>query len=434
MSGAALRAEAARCVLRVQQGRSLDDSLGRAQVAERDGALLQAIAYGVLRDRSRLDALIDALLRAPIEQPCLLRALLQVGLYQLRSLRIPAHAAVSETVAATEALDLARYRALVNALLRRYQREQDALEAALPQGPAVQLSYPDWLITAIRADWPRRWREVLEAGNLPGPMTLRVNRLRQSREAYQARLQAAGLGADTVPGAAEALRLHQPVAVSALPGFAEGEVSVQDASAQLAASLFDLRPGLRVLDACAAPGGKTAHLLEREPALDLLALDRDGGRLAQVEDTLQRLGLSARCQVADAAEPAGWWDGRPFDRILIDAPCSGSGVIRRHPDIKWLRRRSDLSRLAGEQARLLSTLWERLAPGGELVYATCSIFAAEGEAIGRAFLAATPDAKAVKLEVSWGEPLSVGRRLAPGGDWDGFYYLKLRRSAGRNGG
>jgi 16S rRNA (cytosine967-C5)-methyltransferase len=427
---ATARADAARCVAAVLAGRSLDEALRLHGAADAEQAgLVRAIAYGSLREYRLLDALAAALLERPLRGEPELHALLLCGLYQLRSMRVPAHAAVAETVAAAAILGKPWGKGLVNAVLRRYQRERAALDAALPQDPAVLLSYPDWLVRAIRSDWPEAWEAVLAAGSQPGPLALRVNARRGGREAYLATLAAAGIGARTVPVAPDAVVLDTAVPVEQIPGFADGAVSVQDVSAQLAADLLQAAPGQRVLDACAAPGGKAAHLLERCADLDLTAADHDAARLERVRQTLQRLRLSAHLRVADAAQAASWWDGQGFDRILLDAPCSGTGVIRRHPDIKWLRRAGDIPKMAAQQGRLLRALWPLLAPGGTLLYATCSILRAEGEDVVKEFLGAQADARESVIEAAWGQAGAVGRRIAPGGDFDGFYYARLARLA-----
>lgn len=421
------RAAAALAVAAVLAGTSLDDALPQASagLAAADRALAQAIAYGVLRNRRLLEWLAARLLERPLKNEPRLQALLLGGLHQLRAMGVPDHAAVAETVAAAAALGKPWAKGLLNAVLRRYLRERSTLEAALPPDPALRLSYPDWLVARVREDWPSNWEAVLAAGNEPGPLTLRVNRRQTTREAYRDELAAAGIAAEPLAHAPDALRLHEPLPVASLPGWSAGRVSVQDAAAQLAAELLDAHPGHRVLDACSAPGGKTAHLLERTEALQLLALDRDAARLARVAENLHRLKLQAALRVADAAQPASWWDGVPFDRILLDAPCSGTGVIRRHPDIKWLRREADLAQAARTQGRLLKALWPLLAPGGVLLYATCSILRAEGEAVARAFRASHADAEELRIETPWGEAREIGRRLAPGGAYDGFYYARF---------
>ncbi|MFP5357547.1 MAG: 16S rRNA (cytosine(967)-C(5))-methyltransferase RsmB [Gammaproteobacteria bacterium] len=415
------RVLAARAVAQVLGGRSLDDVLP----PQADG-FARALCFGVLRHYARLDALLSPLTARPLKSGSELHALVLCGIYQLLEMDVAEHAALNETVNACEALGQGGARGLVNALLRRVQRERDPLIARLPADPRVQFSYPDWLVNAIARDWGAVTERLLAAGNEQGPMTLRVNRRRSSREAYLERLHQAGLLGHALDGVADAIRLETPVAVEKLPGFASGEVSVQDAAAQLAADLLDLHDGQRVLDACSAPGGKAAHILERAQ-VQLTAVDNSPARLGRVRQTLDRLGLDARLALSDAAHVKRWWDGQAFDRILIDAPCSGTGVIRRHPDIKWLRRANDLPPLALTQRRLLDRLWPLLAPGGVLVYATCSILNAEGDDILRGFLQRTPDARLSAMQLPVGLASRCGIRIAPGGDFDGFYYARLTR-------
>lgn len=413
----------------LQHGHSLDRALAerRARLSGADGALLAALAYGVLREYRCLRTLIEPLLRRP-PQP-LLEALLLVGVYQLRAMRVPAHAAVHATVAASAALKLGKARGMVNAVLRRCQRELPALEARLPAVDAVRLSHPDWLAAQLAADWPGAEAAIMRANNTPAPMHLRVNRRATTRTACQRELAAAGIEATTLAAARDCLTLTQPLATSDLPGFAAGRVSVQDSAAQRAVDLLVPVDGNRVLDACAAPGNKTAHVLERA-AVDMLALDVDGQRVQTLQANLARLRLPATVHTADAQHPDAWWDGRPFDRILLDAPCSGSGVIRRHPDIKWLRRPADIAAAAKRQRRLLAALWPLLADGGLLLYATCSVLRAEGDAVLQGFLAATEDAAPQPVAVAPAEPTAVGARLQPGADGgDGFYYALLKKAA-----
>lgn len=426
------RAVAARAVIRVFSGKSFDDALRADGLASRDVAFAKTLAYGVLREHSALSWLLTRLLASPLAITSPVHALLCVGLYQLRTLNTAAHAAVSATVDAVDALGEAKARGLVNAILRRYQRESVRLEDELPTALATRYSHPAWLIETLHADWGKQTVDVLAANNTQAPLTLRVNARRISREDYLARLAVEGIAASAVPQLPDAVRLHEAMGVDAIPGFSSGLVSVQDASAQLAAALLDVQDGLRVLDACAAPGGKTAHLLESAD-VEMTALDSDGGRLARVRDTLTRLGLDANLLEADAAL-VPWWIGRVpggagFDRILLDAPCSGTGVIRRHPDIKWLRRAEDIERLGRTQLKLLRALWPTLAPGGVLLYATCSTLRAEGEEVLQIFLADTDDARERKIVANWGEACRVGRRIAPGGDFDGFYYARLVKQA-----
>ncbi|MES2886176.1 MAG: 16S rRNA (cytosine(967)-C(5))-methyltransferase RsmB [Pseudomonadota bacterium] len=432
-TAASSRAVAARAVLRVFAGKSFDDAFAKADLADaRDLAFAKTLTYGVLREHSALSWLLTRLLSAPLLPTSAVHALLCVGLYQLRTLNTAAHAAVSATVDAVEPLGEAKARGLVNAILRRYQRESVKLEDELPTALTTRYSHPAWLVEKIHADWGKQTVEVLAANNTQAPLTLRVNARQITREDYLAKLAVEGIAASAVPHAPDAVSLHEAVGVERIPGFSSGMVSVQDASAQLAAALLDVQDGMRVLDACAAPGGKSAHLLEMAD-VELTAIDSDGLRLARVRDTLSRLALDATLIEADAAL-VPWWIGRvknggDFDRILLDAPCSGTGVIRRHPDIKWLRREDDIRRLASTQLKLLRALWTTLAPGGMLLYATCSILRAEGEELVQTFLAETDDAVEMKIIASWGEACVAGRRIAPGGDFDGFYYARLSKRA-----
>ena len=413
------RALAARAVAGVAAGRSLDTALP----ATADG-FTRALAYGVLRERALLEHLLGRMLDQPVTAE--LQALLLCGIHQLRSMDVAPHAAVNETVSAVELLGQPKARGLVNAVLRRYQRERATLEQALPDDAALRLSHPPWLLRRLQQDWPQQWRQILEANNRQGPLTLRVNQRRMGRDEYLAKLQAAGISAQPVAAAGAALVLDEARKVEEIPGFAEGEVSVQDAAAQLAFDLLQPQDGERVLDACAAPGGKTAHILERVDA-SVVALDSDAKRLQRVEENLRRLKLSAQLVAADAAHSARWWDQRPFDRILLDAPCSGSGVIRRHPDIKWLRRDSDIARLAQQQLRLLQALWPLLRPGGVLLYAACSTLRAESDDVLEAFTRQHADASVPPMAADWGEATRFGRRIAPAGAFDGFYYARLQK-------
>jgi 16S rRNA (cytosine967-C5)-methyltransferase len=402
-----------------------------AAVAGSDRALVRELCYGALRWQPRLEALLKALLQRPLsERDADVHALLLLGLYQLAYLRIPPHAAVTETVSAAAALGKDWARGLVNGVLRRYQREREGLEAGLAADLSAQLAHPMWLLEALRTAWPEDWRRIAAAGNERPPMVLRVDARRLTRDAYVQRLAAVGMTARPMAAAPQALVLDKPVDVAVLPGFGAGEVSVQDAGAQLAATLLDLRPGQRVLDACAAPGGKTGHLLELEPGLaEVLAIDRDVERMQRVTDTLERLGTQARTLVADAGDPAAWWDGRPFDRILLDAPCSATGVIRRHPDIKVLRRAEDVAAMQAEQARLLDALWPLLDKQGMLMYVTCSVLPQENEQQIVRFLSAHPEAVELPIDASWGRSCAAGRQILSGeGGMDGFYYARLHKN------
>ncbi len=433
-AGAQPRVVAARVVTGVTTaGRSLSETLPPALDTldhARDRALVQALVYGTLRFQPRLQLLLGQLLDKPLrKRDAELNGLLLVGLQQISGMAVPDHAAVAATVDAAAGIGHARAKGLVNAVLRRYLRERETLENAVAASPEGRYSHPGWMIRQLQQEWPQHWEQILEQNNLHPPMWLRVNAAAGSRDGWMA--MAGAPPSASSPWAPQALRLEQPVDVGALPGFAEGLVSVQDAAAQLAAHLVAPMPGERCLDACAAPGGKTGHLLELCPTLDLTAVDMDPERLALVEDNLNRLGLSASLIAADAATPNQWWDGRSFDAILLDAPCTASGVIRRHPDIKLLRRKADIARLAGLQSRLLDQLWPTLKAGGRLVYCTCSIFGQEGPAQVRDFLARTPDAglDVEQTAAGWGIDAAPGRQILPGETgMDGFYYACLNKS------
>jgi len=438
MSGS-VRAAAARGIARVIQGGSLNDLLPAilAGISEpADKALTQELVYGSLRWAPRLEFMLSRLLDRPVrKREPRVHALLMVGLYQLFYMRVPAHAAVAETVEAARLMKKPWAVALTNAVLRRAQRETEALTEAADAHPVGSSAHPDWLLDVLKQDWPNDWQRIVDGNNARPPMTLRVNTRKQSREVALAALHEAGIGAAPHTAARDGIQLEGPVDVHRLPGFAEGALSVQDAAAQLAADLLDPKSGERVLDACAAPGGKAAHLLERCPELGrLVAVDRDPERLDRVAENLARLELSAQLLAGDAAKPDSWWDDAPFDRILIDAPCSATGVIRRHPDIKLLRRRKDIASLAGLQARILDALWPLLKPGGRLVYATCSVLAAENTDQIAAFVRRHPDALAVPVAVDagapWGRPSGFGRQILPGeSDMDGFFYAILVKQA-----
>ncbi|MEW5966226.1 MAG: 16S rRNA (cytosine(967)-C(5))-methyltransferase RsmB [Pseudomonadota bacterium] len=377
---------------------------------------LQDIVYGSLRRLGRLDAWLAALLERPLTDPQL-GWLLRVALYQLAYTRAPAHAVVHNAVAAAGE---GWRRGLANAVLRNFLRRRAELEKLADGEPRGRWSHPDWWIDTLKSQYPRQWEGMLDAGLLHPPFTLRVNARHGDAETYLARLADAGIAARRTGPDAVTLDKAQPV--HALPGFDDGRVSVQDAGAQWAARLLDAQPGERVLDACAAPGGKTGHILERAE-VDLLALDVDAARLARVAENLDRLHLAATLIEGDAAQPDAWWDGRAFDRILADVPCSASGVVRRNPDIKWLRRPEDIAQFAAQQAVMLEALWRVLAPGGTLLYATCSIFDEENDAQVRAFLAKQADAERRPLP----EPIPDGV-LLPSADHDGFFYALLRKT------
>ncbi len=425
------RAIAAKTLTQVlQRKQSLSQALP-VQLAKlhqpRERALAQELCYGTLRWYFRLETLLGKLLKeAPKDRD--LHSLLLLGLYQLIYLNIPAHSAVDETVNACGALHKPWAKALVNAVLRNYLREAARLLAETDHQESARHSHPAWLLSALKQAWPHDWQAIAAANNTHAPLWLRVNARRITRDAYLQKLAAVGIGAHAAMHSAHAVVLEKPLAVEQLPGFAEGLVSVQDAAAQQAAYLLDAQPGQRVLDACAAPGGKTCHILELEPALlELQALDSDAVRLRRVQENLTRLRLNARLLTGDAASPRAWWDGKPYDRILLDAPCSGSGVIRRHPDIKLLKSAADIAALAARQARMLTALWPLLKNGGIMLYATCSVLPEENEQQVRKFLDAHNDAGAEKIVWPWRAAMdTLGAYILPGEQgMDGFYYAKL---------
>ncbi|MEK8018014.1 MAG: 16S rRNA (cytosine(967)-C(5))-methyltransferase RsmB [Candidatus Parabeggiatoa sp.] len=435
----------------------------------RDRALAQALCYGVLRWLPRLQTLLRCLLRKPLNaQDCDIQVLLLIGLYQHLYLRIPPHAATAATVEVTRRLKKPWATPLVNAILRNFQRQRNVLLNQVDKQINAKLAHPPWLLERLQADWPAFWETIVEANNTHPPLTLRVNTRCLSRDAYLEILQEAQIAATptaytevglilvaqdeiinptlanssqqgelTEDGklAKKLLETNTPPfnrekknSIFNLPGFTQGWISVQDGAAQLAASLLDVPAGARVLDACAAPGGKTAHLLEHYEIDTLLALDNKPERVQKLANTLQRLHLSAQVRCADVSQPDTWWDGQAFDRILLDVPCSGSGIIRRHPDIKYLRKPSDIKTLAAQQKRLLETLWPLLKPGGQLLYVTCSVFAEENHLQIKKFLADNKDAQEEILAVNWGHALPNGRQILPGEDnLDGFYYACLSK-------
>ena len=429
-AGAKLRAVAAKVVFAViQQGRSLTEALTQHEntVPARDQALLRELSYGVLRWYFPLRYMLAQLLSKSLKtRDRDLEALLLLGLYQLFYLRIPAYAAVSTSTEATRMLSKTWASGLVNGVLRQAQRQQAALLAALDKAPAAASAHPPWLLQALQTAWSQDWPSIISANNQRPPQSLRVNRRQLSRANYLRRLQDHGIKAEAAEHTDSGLTLAEPSDVAELPGFAQGWCSVQDPAAQLAAPLLQTQAGQRVLDACAAPGGKTGHLLELTNDLELWALDKSASRLAQLRENLTRLQVSARLMVADAADTAKWWDGRLFDRILLDAPCSGSGVIRRHPDIKVLRRADDIPRLAAQQLTLLTALWPLLKRGGMMLYAGCSVLPTETRQLIELFCQEHTDAHAVPIQAAWGRLAGPGRQILPG-TMDGFFYARLHK-------
>jgi 16S rRNA (cytosine967-C5)-methyltransferase len=415
-------AAAAQAVARVLGGESFEGARAAAfntltDSRARSGA--RSFAFATLRAYGAAPALLERLLHRPITDQVLL-ALLQVALTDLRANPQHAHTLVDQAVHAAIGLGRGAARGLVNAVLRNYLRHRETLEAAIADIPAVRYRHPDWWIRRVRAAWPDDWQAVLQVADLPPPLVIRVNLRHGSRDAYQALLAQRGLGSRVLGDTA--LAVEPAVPVDQLPGFAQGWCSVQDAGAQRAAALLAVRPGERVLDACAAPGGKATHLLELG-ATSLVALERDPTRAARISENLDRIGLPAQVIVGDATQPASWWDGRRFDAILADVPCSASGVVRRHPDIKWLRQAADPGRFAREQQAILRALWSVLAPGGRLLYVTCSIFPEENTERIDAFMAQRPEAVRLPLD---GLP---GGQLLPGADHDGFFYALIGKPA-----
>jgi 16S rRNA (cytosine967-C5)-methyltransferase len=435
-SPAQIRAAAAGLVAAVlDDGRSLDDLLANDPDEGSARGLKRSLVYGTLRWHFRLDAIMRRLAdRPPDRLPASLRAIIEIGLFQLLSGETAAHAAVAETVNAVRELGHARAAGFVNAVLRRFQRERDAVLAAVDADFAARTAHPGWLVAALLRDRPDDAAAILAANNEHPPLWLRVNRRRWTVPECVAALEAAGYQVQRHPLAPDALQIEPAADVRALPGFAEGRISVQDAAAQLAIELLAPHAGERILDACAAPGGKTCHVLERcDGPCELTALDVAEARLGRVRDSLARLGLEADVRAGDAGKPGGWWDGRPYDRILLDVPCSATGVIRRHPDIKVLRRPGDIPALARRQGHLLRTAWGLLSPGGTLLYTSCSVLRAENEAVVGAFLAATPEAVDRTPDGTRGWPPrpageNPGYLVRPGeAGMDGFYYACLTK-------
>jgi 16S rRNA (cytosine967-C5)-methyltransferase len=440
MNGAAASARslAAHAVARLlREGVTLDAALKDALVAA-DTKLypsVRSLAYGAVRGYFRHEAILGKLLSTPVRSlDFLVRALLSVALYELEDERTPEYAVVDAAVQTAKATDAARASGLINAVLRRYLRERKAVDAEIASRPATRHAAPIWLADRFRADWPVRWTQLLAASDSHAPMWLRVNSRLKTTAEYLGQLQQAGIGARAEERVPYAIVLDSPCDVHELPGFAEGMVSVQDLGAQCVAFPLALAPNQRVLDACAAPGGKTALIAEREPALKkLVAVDIDPHRLSRVRENLSRENLTAEVLAGDATAPAKWWDGAPFDRILLDAPCSGLGVIRRHPDIRLRKSPSDIDKLPALQGRLLKATWDLLGPGGRLVYVTCTVARRENHDVIAAFLGSHPGASIVPAEAwegwpGFGEADEFGRQILPGeAGADGFYYAALTK-------
>jgi len=431
MAQANLRIEIAQVLLDVEQGRSLAQVMPEAQqrVGDSDRAGLQALSYGACRWFYRLEAELATRLKRPLRaSDRIVHHLLITALFQLRHSERADYAVVNEAVEACRTLGRPHLTGLVNGVLRSAQRDGEPAEIT---GGDDRFSHPSWMTEKLRHNWPEHWQSILDANNRQGPMTLRVNQARTNREQYRQQLAEVGIESQPTDFAPHALQLTAAVPVTRLPYFEDGLVSVQDEAAQLCTDLLQLAPGQRVLDACAAPGGKTCAILEACPGLaEVVAVDSAGARLPRLEDNLRRLDLAATVIEADAGDTKQWWDGRLFDRILLDAPCSGSGVIRRHPDIKMLRRETDLPALASIQLELLERLWQILAPGGRLVYATCSVFPQENHRIIQRFIKSTADARLGAMDYPWGIDTGAGRQLFPNPQaHDGFFYASLDKES-----
>jgi 16S rRNA (cytosine967-C5)-methyltransferase len=437
-TAASARSLAAHAVARIlREGVTLDAALKDALAAANPklAPSVRSLSYGAVRGYYRHEAILGRLLSTPVRSlDFLVRALLSVALYELEDERTPEYAVVDAAVQTAKATDAARAGGLINAVLRRYLRERKSLDADIARNPATRHASPVWLADRLRADWPVRWTQLLAAGDAQAPMWLRVNSQRATTDEYLEKLREAGIGARAEARVPQAVALDSPCDVHDLPGFAEGLVSVQDLGAQCVAFPLGLAAGQRVLDACAAPGGKTALIMEREPQLSkVVAVDIDPLRLARVRENLSRGNLRAELISGDAGAPASWWDGVPFDRVLLDAPCSALGVIRRHPDIRLRKSPSDIDKLPQIQARLLNSAWTMLAPGGRLVYATCTVTRSENRDLVAAFLRSTPDASSLPAEVwegwpNFGEADEFGRQILPGeAGADGFYYAAFTK-------
>ncbi|WP_062267132.1 16S rRNA (cytosine(967)-C(5))-methyltransferase RsmB [Endozoicomonas arenosclerae] len=424
-----VRLAAAKVISRVVSGESLSQVLPEYQecLRDKDQPLLAELCYGTLRYYFRLDSWLSSLMDKPLKtKEQTIHSLILVGLYQLFYTRIPAHAAIGETVQVTRMLGKAWARGLVNGVLRTAQRQEEELQALSDTDDICLTAHPQWLIGKIKKAWPEHWQDIARANNQPPPMTLRVNEQHIKRDRYLKKLLDDCIQASPSLVSPQGITLARATSVDQLPGFSDGVVSVQDESAQLSGNLLSVKEGDRVLDACCAPGGKTCQLLEMNPGIELDALDVDEKRLTRVQENLDRIGLKAKLMTGDGTQPEQWWDGQPYDHILLDAPCSATGVIRRHPDIKLLRKPEDIDALAELQGRILNTMWSLLKPGGTLLYATCSIMPAENSKQIEAFLQQSEDAELLPLQGEWGLDTGFGRQILPGSG-DGFFYSLLKK-------
>ena len=403
--------------------------LAATKLNVRDRPLLQQLCFGVCRWHPRLNAYLDCLLQKPLRgKDADVQALLLLGLYQLLYLRVPDHAALNATVAAAQDLKKPWAKKLINGVLRNFLRQREALEQQLQDNPSFLSAHPPWLVDALTEAWPSQIDDIIAENNCAPPFTIRVNQQQFSRTDYEQQLQARDIEASATPFSETGLTLATPIPVDQLPGFNQGAVSVQDEAPQLAAELLRCNPRHRVLDACCAPGGKTAHLLEQAPGLSLVGVDISQQRIQRTRDNLQRLSLQTELIVGDAGIPSTWWDGKPFDRILVDVPCSATGIIRRQPDIKILRGADSIAKLVDNQRRLLTALWPLLKRGGELLYATCSILPAENSHLITNFILDQHDAEHLTISARWGMEQQAGRQLLPQHQGhDGFYFARLTK-------
>ncbi len=428
-----VRAAAAQVIAQILNGSGSLSSLLPAilpKIAENDRSLLQELCFGCCRYHPQLQAYTEYLLDKPLRaKDSDVQALLLLGLYQLLHTRIPDHAAIGETVEVTRHIKKPWATNLVNGVLRNFQRDNDKISAFFSENRAFQSNHPAWMEGSISKSWPQQAAQIMAANNQHPPFTLRLNTHNINRSDYLQLLQDNGIGAKPTPYSPYGITLEHACDPRQLPHFAEGWLSVQDEAAQLSGELLQLSPNMQVLDACCAPGGKTGHLLELEPSLRVTALDVEERRLQRVRENLARLGVSAKILCGDGTRPGDWWDGQLFDRILLDAPCSATGIVRRHPDIKVLRTPEEIDRLGQLQHQLLQNLWSLLKPGGVLLYATCSIMPKENTRVVEAFLTRNPDASCDQLDADWGLAQPCGRQLLPQVDGhDGFYYARLRKA------
>ena len=411
----------------VRDGKSLSELLPSAQqeLEARQAALLQELTFGVCRNYGKLDGIVNQLLKKSLRNKDTdVRMIIWLGLYEIGFMRTPDYAVTSSYVDLSKKIKKPWSKGLINASLRQFLRDTESLTDKVQQ----QTSLPAWIEKSITTDWPEQAKDIFTAFNARAPLTLRVNSLVSNRDEVIKKINDAGIETEPCEFVGAGIRVIDAPPVTSLPGFNEGEYSVQDQSAQLAATLLDPQPGQRILDACAAPGGKSCHLLELQADIELVCVDASEDRLQRVQQNLQRLKLSAKLIAGDASQPDDWWDKTPFDAILLDAPCSALGVLRRHPDIRLLRRESDISSLTKQQEALLIALWSLLKPGGRLIYATCSVLKQENEQCMERFLAKTGSAAEVPIEACWGVPVSCGRQILPGQHQaDGFYYARLEK-------